>query len=154
MARKKYGIVAMEIPTAKIDLEKMEEIKEKIVTQNASMCMEMKIKSIFWLSMLKKVKRTSSLVIEIDDAKIANKLIEEGLVLDHTLHRCMRYNPACKIKQCFNCYKHGHVSVHCQKSTKCGACSGPHRTLECIRDKVQKSLLRNGAHTSWEKRCE
>ena len=47
MARKKYGIVAMGIPAAKIDLEKMEETKEKIVTQNASMCTGMKIESIF-----------------------------------------------------------------------------------------------------------
>ena len=85
---------------------------------------------------------------------MANTLIEEGLVLDYTLHGCMRYNPACRIKQCFNCYEYGHVSVHYQKSTKCGACLGPHRTLECARDKVQKCPLCNGAHTSWDKRCE
>lgn len=128
--------------------------KKKIVVQNASMCADMKIKRIFWLSALKKDKRTSSLVIEVDDAKMANMLIEEGLVLDHTLHGCMRYNPACRIKQCFNCYEYGHVSVHCQKSTKCGACSGPHRTLECPQDKAQKCLLGNGAHTSWDKQYE
>ena len=126
----------------------MEETKKKIVAQNASMCTGMKIESIFWLSTLKKDKRTASLVIEIDDAKLANTLIKEGLVLDHTLHGFMRYNSACRIKQCFNCYKYGHVSVHCQKSTKCGACSGPHRTLECARDKVPKCPLCNGAHTS------
>ena len=84
----------MGISAAKIDLEKMEETKEKVVTQNAGMCMGMKIGSIFWLSMLKKDKRIASLVIEIDDAKMANMLIEEGLILDHTLHGCMRYNPA------------------------------------------------------------
>ncbi len=72
--------------------------QEKIVTQNASMCTGMKIESIFWLSTSKKDRRTSSLVVEVADAKIANMLIEEGLVLDHTLHGCMRYNPACKMK--------------------------------------------------------
>ena len=154
LARKRYGIVALGIPIAKIDLEKVEEVKEKIAAQNASMCAGMKIESIFWLSALKKDRRTSSLVIEVDNAKMANMLIEEGLVLDHTLHGCMRYNPACRIKQCFNCYEYGHVSVHCQKSTKCGACSGPHRTSECPRDKAQKCPLCNGAHTSWDKRCE
>ena len=114
----------------------------------------MKIESIFWLSTLKKDRRSSSLVVEVDDAKMANMLIEEGLVLDHTLHGCMRYNPACRIKQCFNCYEYGHVSVHCQKSTKCGACSGPHRTLECPRNKAQKCPLCSGAYTSWDKQCE
>ncbi len=101
LARKRYGIVALGIPIAKIGLEKAEETKEKIVAQNASMCAGMKIESIFWLSALKKDRRISSLVIEVDDAKMANMLIEEGLVLDHTLHGCMRYNPACRIK-CWN----------------------------------------------------
>ena len=91
----------------------------------------MKIESIFWLSTLKKVKRTSSLVIEVDDANIANMLIEEELVLDHTIHKCIRYNPTCKIKQCFNCYEYGHVSIHFEKSTNFGAGSGPHKTSEC-----------------------
>ncbi len=102
----------------------------------------------------KKNKRTSSLVIEVDDAKMANTLIEEGLVLDHTLNGCMRYNPASRIKQCFNCYEYGHVSVYCQKNTKCGAFSGPYGTSECPWDKGQKCPLCNGTHTSWDKGCE
>ena len=154
LARKRYGIVALGVPIAKIDLEKADETKEKIITQNASMCTGMKIESIFWLSSLKKDRRTALLVIEVDDAKMANMLIEEVLVLDHTLLGCMRYNPACRIKQCFNCNEYSHVSVHCHKITKCGACLGPHRTSECLRDKGQKCPLCNGAHTSWDKRCE
>ena len=134
LARKRYRIVVLGILIAKIDLEKAKETKEKIITQNSSICTWMKIESIFLLSLLKKDKRTSSLVIEVDDAKMTNTLIEKGLVLDHTLHGCMRYNLGFRIKQCFNCYKYGHVSVHCQKNTKCGACSGPHRTSECPRD--------------------
>ncbi len=47
LARKRYGIVALGIPIAKIDLEKAEETKENIITQNASICTEMKIESIF-----------------------------------------------------------------------------------------------------------
>ncbi len=54
LAWKRYGIVALGIPTAKIDLEKVEETKEKIVTQNASMCAGMKVESIFWPSAPKK----------------------------------------------------------------------------------------------------
>ena len=154
LTRKRYGVVALGIPVAKMDFEKMEETKEKLVTQNASMCTGMKIESLFWLSSIKKDRQTASLVVEVDDAKMANLLIEEGLVLDHTLHGCMRYNPACKVKQCFKCYEYGHVSVHCRKNTRCGACSGPHRTSECPRDKEQKCPLCNGAHTSWDKKCE
>lgn len=88
-------------------------MKKKLINKNANMCARIKIKSIFWLSEGKKGRQTVLLVVKVDDAKMANILIEEGLVLDHTLHRCIRYNPACKIKQCFKCYKYGHVLVHC-----------------------------------------
>ena len=47
MIRKRYGVVALGIPIAKIDFEIIEEAKEKLVTQNASMCMDMKIGSLF-----------------------------------------------------------------------------------------------------------
>ena len=70
LARKRYGIVAFGVPIAKIDLEKANETKEKIIMQNASMCAGMKIESLFWLSSLKKDRRTASLMIEVDDAKI------------------------------------------------------------------------------------
>ncbi len=135
-------------------MEKPEKTKEKIVTQNASICTGMKIESIFWLSTSKKNGRTSSLVVEVTDAKMANMLIEEELVLDHTLHGCMRYNPACRMKQYFNFYKYGHVLVHFQKTKKCRACSGSHRISECPQVKRQKCPLYNAAHTSCDKRCE
>ena len=86
--------------------------------------------------------------------QMANMLIEEGLVLDHTLHGCMKYNLACRIKQYFNYYEYGHIWVHCQKSTKCGACSGLHGTSKFPRDKAQICPLCNGAHTLWDKQCE
>ncbi len=60
----------------------------------------MKIESIFGLTALKKDKRTLSMVTKVDEAKMTNTLIEERLVLDHTLNGCMRYNPASRIKQC------------------------------------------------------
>lgn len=37
-------------------------------------------------------------MIKVDEIKMANLLIEERLVLDHILHKYIRYNPACKIK--------------------------------------------------------
>ena len=97
LARKRFEIVALGILIATIDMEKSEETKEKIITQNASIYAGMKIESIFWLSISKKNRCILSLVLEISDAKMANMLTEEGLILDHILHGCMRYNPACRI---------------------------------------------------------
>lgn len=84
----------LRISIAKIDIEKTEETKEKIVWQNASMCTEVKIENIFWLSILKKDRRILLPVVKEDDLKMANFLIEEKLVLYYTLHGCIRYNPA------------------------------------------------------------
>lgn len=63
--------------------------------QNASICANIKIESIFQLFALKKNKRILLLIIKIDNAKMANMLIKEGLVLDYI---CIRYNFAYKIR--------------------------------------------------------
>ena len=78
----------------------------------------MKIKNIFWLFTLKKNRRTLSLIIKVDKVKITNILIEEGLVLNHTLYKYILYNLAYKIKQYLNFYKYGQVLVYCKKNIK------------------------------------
>lgn len=80
--------------------------------------------------------------------------MKEGLVLNHILYRCMRYNPACKVKQSFKYYKYGYILIYHQKNTRCGACSGPHRTSEYSQDREQKCPLCNNAYISWDKKCE
>lgn len=102
------------------------------------MCTGMKIESIVWYFKSKKDKSISLLVIDVIDAKMANIVIEKCLILDYILHECMRYNPACRMKQYLNCYKYGYVSVYCPKSIKCKACLGSHKTSYC--------LLCNGIH--------
>lgn len=88
---------------------------------------------------------------EVNNANIAIMVIEEGLVLDHILHRCMGYNSACRIKQYFSCYENSYMLVHCQKSTKCGAYLGLHRTSKYSQDKAQKCVLYKGVYTLWDK---
>lgn len=47
LAWKQYVIVILGVFIAKINLEKGEKIKEKIILQNASMCIRIKIESIY-----------------------------------------------------------------------------------------------------------
>lgn len=72
----------------------------------------MKIESLFWLSLIKKNRLITSLVVKINNAKMANLLVKEGLVLDHILYRCMRYNLVYKVKKCFKYYKYSYVLVY------------------------------------------
>lgn len=90
----------------------MEKPKEKLVTQNASICISIKIENFFQPSSIKKDKQTTSLVVKINNAKIANILIKKWLALDHTLYRYIRYNLAYKIKQSLKYYKYSHVLVY------------------------------------------
>lgn len=115
---------------AKIDSKKAKKIKKKIILQNANICIDIKIKSIFWLAILKKDKHIFLLVIKINNIKIANILREKKLVLGHILHKYIRYNLICKIKQCFNYSKYDHSSVYYQKNIKCEACLGPFKTFK------------------------
>lgn len=82
----------MGILIAKIDLKKTNKTKKKFVIKNASMCARIKIESIFRFFILKKDRRILSLVIRINDTKMANMLIEKKLALDYTLYKCIRYN--------------------------------------------------------------
>lgn len=116
LSRKQYNIVALGILIVKIDIEKREETKEKIVIQNTSMYARMKMNSIFSLIRLKKNSSISSSVVEAMNAKITNTLIQEKLTLDHFLHGCMRYYLACIMKQCFNRYQYHHNSFQCRKT--------------------------------------
>lgn len=138
----------------KIDFEKIEETKEKFMTQNASICTNIKIESLFWLLSIEKNRQIVSLVIEVDNVKMANPLIEEELVMNHILYKCIRYKFACKVKQCFKYYEYGYILVYCRKNTRCKAYSGLHRTLECSQDKEQKYFLCNDAYISYDKKCD
>lgn len=84
----------------------------------------------------------------MDNVKMANLLIEKGLVLDHIIYRYMKYSPAYKLKQFFKYYKYGHVEIFCLKNTRYGAYSGFYKTSECLWDREQKSFLYNGAFIS------
>lgn len=47
LIQKHYGIITLEISKTKIDFEKIETTEEKLVTQNAIICIRMKIESLF-----------------------------------------------------------------------------------------------------------
>lgn len=47
LVRKKYGVIAIEISTIKIDFKKIRETNKRFVIQNANMWIRIKIESIF-----------------------------------------------------------------------------------------------------------
>lgn len=47
LSQKRYGFVPLGVSKAKMYLKKAEDIKEKFMTQNASICKRIKLESIF-----------------------------------------------------------------------------------------------------------
>ena len=70
------------------------------------------------------------------------------------------YNRDCRIKQCFNCYKYGHLSTRCTNKTSCGRCAHSHETpmreksqSECLNSHSDKCVNCDQNHTSYSKTC-
>jgi len=68
-----------------------------------------------------------------------------------------RYERQCRLNQCYNCQKYGHIKTQCKANTVCDYCAEAHGSKECP-TKIDKSAIRKcavckGAHKAWNKRC-
>jgi hypothetical protein len=73
-----------------------------IEKKNVKLTPNLKIRDMRWLKRTNR-KKFSPLVIKVDSAKQANRLIIEGIVLRYDLKQVKRYDVNCRITQCFKC---------------------------------------------------
>ena len=90
----------------------------------------------------------------------ANNCIADGVVIDGKMHRVVLYNRECRIKQCFKCYKYGHISSECPNQECCGRCAKNHSTPtknnphdRCNAEDPDKCASCGGKHNAWSKLC-
>ena len=76
-------------------------------------------------------KRYGSVIIELDSASQADRIIEKGLILYGVWSECAKHQTRWDYKQCFKCLGFGHVSVHCNKKEHCEKCGGEHQASKC-----------------------
>ena len=89
-------------------------------------------------------------MIELDSAELCNYAIQHGLVWNGAFNYCVRYDRACKPKQCFKCHKYGHIGAQCKAPKQlCGYCSGEHDSKACSA-KEKKCAACQGGHSVWE----
>jgi hypothetical protein len=129
-----YTVAVHGIHYNSININKMEEAKQGIILANTRTvpCAMQNIKRISWISRAHEVKARSSIIIELTDPRIANAFIERGVVYQDQLHECELYSPESKVRQCFKCQEYGHIGTRCYKPQKCGWCSLPHPTQDCM----------------------
>jgi hypothetical protein len=158
-----YLIAVHGIHSKSIDLNKMEEAKQGIILANTRIvpCAARSIKSVSWISRDHEVKARSLIIIEFTDPHIANAFIEKGMVYQDQLYGHELYGPQSKVRQCFNCQEYGHIGTRCYKPKKCGWCSLPYPTQDCMtkdtRDNNGKDQRESanckGNHEAWHNQC-
>lgn len=94
----------------------------------------------------------ASLIIEVADPEVANRMIDEGIVTGAQMHSCTRYNPDCRMKQCFKCLQYGHKATKCSKGVTCNKCSGQHLANKCVNLALRCAVCQ-GPHGSFDKNC-
>lgn len=129
---------------------------KRIEKENARQIPNLRIQGMRWL------RRTNRgdfapLVIEVDSAEQANRLINEGVIMGFDLKSVERYDAGCRITQCFKCQKYGHISTICSNKEKCGHCGSDHTTEKCAgvspAPRKRCAACQGGEHTSWSAEC-
>lgn len=152
-----YGVLAHGIRTSTMDMDKANAIKTEVLQENRPFIPSAEIKYIGWLSRASIKKSASSMVIEFTTAEDANKIIDEGLIWQGQLFQCERYDRQCRLKQCFNWQKYGHIGTQCKTTTACGYCAQEHKSRDCP-FKSDNSVPRKCAachwnHEAWHSQC-
>ena len=101
-----------------------------IKKENSRQIPSLRIQGMRWLRRINKGD-FALLVIELDSAEQANRIINEGVVMGYDLKSVERYDTGCRITQCFKCQKYGHISSIYSNAEKCGHCGSDHTTEKC-----------------------
>jgi hypothetical protein len=133
-----------------------EENAKRIQKENERLHPGLKIASIRWLGHAEK-KEFTSMIIEIESASQANRVLQEGIVMKYDLKSAEIYDHKSRITQCFKCQRYGHISTACNNLRKCGHCGGQHHTDECAEKTQAKNrqcaACDGGDHQSWSPAC-
>ena len=103
-------------------------------------------------------KKTTSIYLSVETAAMANRLCEQGLLWEYSLHECTPFCDGATIRQCYKCKGFGHPARYCPKvKAVCGWCaSTSHDENDCIskRDRIDASCTNcKGDHPSFDRNC-
>ena len=130
--RRTFAIQVRGVRMQHIDVTNQTRAIEYLHAVNARLHAGLKIVKVAWSNKaIREGKVHSTLHMEVETAPMANRLINEGLLVDYEIKHCERFHKNNILVQCFNCYKYGHISKWCKHPTACGRCAGGHPTHEC-----------------------
>lgn len=150
-----FAVMAHGIRIDSVDVVNPQASIKKLEAENKGLHPGLQVARISWTRRaLSGSKSSSSLIIEVPSAEMANRLIKEGLLQDYSHRLCEFYDRACRIKQCFHCQKYGHLGMTCRNSLRCAACGQSHRSNECKTAADQRRCaVCDGKHPAWSHQC-
>ncbi|EXL90244.1 hypothetical protein FOIG_16485 [Fusarium odoratissimum NRRL 54006] len=152
-----YGVLVYGVCTSSMDMDNFELIRDGLLQDNKPFIPTAEIKYIGWLTRSSSSKSASSVVVEFTRPEDANKVIDEGLIWQGEVFQCELYDRQCRVRQCFQCHKYGHIGTQCKAIITCGYCAQEHPTRDCLtksdRDAPRKCAACNGVHEAWNNQC-
>lgn len=109
----------------------------------------------YWVGYLHKPReqdRRIPLVIELQDVKQANQVIQNGIFIGAVWYSGEVYNRRCRLTQCFKCWRYGHLAAVCPHEERCGKCSGGHNHQTCSSQRLECTGC-GGEHEARSKLC-
>ncbi|KAH6976507.1 hypothetical protein BKA56DRAFT_688277 [Ilyonectria sp. MPI-CAGE-AT-0026] len=119
-----YGVLAHGVRTSSMDMDNFEFIRDGLLQDNKPFIPTAEIKYIGWLTKSSSTKSASSIIVEFTKPEDANRVIDEGFIWQSEVFQCERYDRPCRVRQCFQCHKYGHIGTQCKAATTtCGYCA-------------------------------
>lgn len=92
------------------------------------------------------------LILELRDYHQANSLINNSLHFKGLILNCEFYNRAMRSKQCFKCWRYGHIRFSC-KNQICGKCSQEGHYHEGCHEDITKCAMCGEPHRAYDRNC-
>jgi hypothetical protein len=154
--RRIYVVLAHDVRLSSVNTLNQKATIEKIIKQNSTLHKNLNILRITWTKkIINQRKMFFSLIIEIINSKMTNRLIKEELLNEHTHLVCEYFEKECRIKQCFKCQSYDHVSKTCRNWKKCEQCAQKHSTKDCrIAIDYRSCVNCENKHSIWSFQCD
>jgi hypothetical protein len=156
VSRRTYGVLMHGVAVKGFDVSDPA-TRASLIRQNCQVH-DLEILRLTWLTNPAITKKTvSSVVMEIVNPRTANAIIDSGIYWNKQHLAVERYDPACRLRQCFKCQQFGHIGPQCHSKERCGWCAGPHNSRSCSHNKDDTKVCCSNCrskHAAWSKGCE
>lgn len=159
VSRRTYRVMVPGVRMRAVDTSQQEEAIQHLQTINAGLHQELKITRVGWSTRATREGKTfSSLSVDVETPAMANKLINQGILIDFELKYCEKYTPPpMSTNRCHNCQNYGHFHKVCKKAPICGHCAGNHVSYDCDgKEKAERhqcAVCGERGHTVWADSC-